>query len=109
LVVVEDDGAVLRAYVAALTVRGRRGVGREEDEEEVAGRHLLGVVGDLDDLGVAGAAGADLAVGGVLDAAAGVAGRDLPDAAERLHHGLDAPEAAAAEGRGFGVGTHSSV
>ena len=62
----------------------------------------LRVVGDLDDLGVAGAAGADLFVGGFVDGAVAVAGDDGLHAFESLEDGFAAPEAAFAEGGGFG-------
>ena len=95
---VEDDGAVLRAGVGALPVQRRRVVRGEEDVEEVAVADDVGVEVDLDDFGVAGAPGADGVVRRVLDVAAHVAGDDAVDAAQRLHDGFDAPEAAAAEG-----------
>ena len=101
VVVVEDGGAVLRADVVALPVERRRVVGLPEDFQQVVECDFVGVVGDLDDLGVAGAAGADLFVGRVVDVAAAVAGDDGLHAAEALEHGFGAPEAAGAEGGGF--------
>ena len=62
---------------------------------------FVGVVDDLDDFGVAGAAGADLFVSGLVDGAAAVAGDDGLHAAEALVDGFAAPEAAFAERGGF--------
>ena len=58
-----------------------------------------GVVGDLHDLGVAGAPAADLLVGRVRDLAAGVARDHALDALQVLVDRLQAPEAAAAQRR----------
>ena len=59
------------------------------------------VVGDEDDLGVAGLAGADLAVVGVRGEATGVAGRRRHDAGRLPEVLLGAPEAAEPEDRGL--------
>src|SRR5690606_20103406 len=56
----------------------------------------------LDDLGMAGQAGADILVGGVLGVAAHVAGPDREHALGDTEDGLGTPEASAADGRGLG-------
>ena len=56
---------------------------------------------DLDDLGVARAAGADLLVGRVGHLAAHVAGLDRLDASEFVVDRFETPEAAAGERRNF--------
>lgn len=58
---------------------------------------------DLRDLGVTGAAGANLFIGGVFRFAAHVARDDGVHAVELLKHGFDAPEAASAKGCGFQI------
>ena len=93
--VIEDGRAVLRAGIRPLAIERRRVVDHEEDIEDLAEGDDGGVERHLDDLGVAGRAGADLLVGGVRPDAAGVAGLDLLDAAQPLEDGLDAPETAA--------------
>lgn len=67
----------------------------EKDAQEVLVGDPLWVEGQLHDLGVAGAAGADLFVAGVFGVAAHVAGDDALDAGQELIDGLEAPEAAA--------------
>ena len=64
-------------------------------------RDLGRVVRHLHHLGVAGAAGADLLVRRALLGAARVAGDHALHAAHLLVHGLQAPEAAAAQRRGL--------
>ena len=78
-VVGEDGRAVLGADVGPLAVRGGRVVDRPEDVEELVVGDLLGVVVDLDDLGVAGPAGADVAIGRVGERPARVADGDVGD------------------------------
>ena len=53
---------------------------------------------------MAGAAGADLFVGRLVDVAAAVAGDDGLHAVESLENGFAAPEATFAEGGGFELG-----
>ena len=60
------------------------------------------IEGEADDFGMAGAAGADMVVGGVRLRPAHVAGFDGVDAAQFVVDGLDAPEAPAGEVGGFG-------
>jgi hypothetical protein len=93
----EHDGAVLVTDVPALPVQLRRVVLAPEDVEQLLVRDPLGVVGHLDDLGVAGRVRADVLVGGVLERAALVADLSLGDAVDLTERGLDAPEAAGAE------------
>src|SRR6185295_7160816 len=76
----ENLGAVLRAGVGALAVHLRWVMrNREEDLQDGAVGDLLGIVGDLHRLGVAGAAGADALVVGILLVAAGVDRHGLGD------------------------------
>jgi len=79
LAVVEDGGAVLRADVRALAIQRRRVVHAEKDVQQVAERDNRGVERDVDDLGVARRAAADLTVRRVDDVAARVAGLDALD------------------------------
>src|SRR5205085_1697761 len=72
-------------------------VGCEEDVEDVAIAHLVGVEGHPDRLGMAGVAAADLLVGRVGDMAADIAALDLADADNVLEHRLGAPEAPAGQ------------
>ena len=72
---VEQRRPILRADVGALAVECRRVVVGPEDVEQLLVGDAVGVVLDLDDLGVAGAVGADVLVGGVGEGAAHVADR----------------------------------
>src|SRR5205085_3634555 len=96
-IVEEDHRAVLVADVPALAVELGRVVLGPEDLEQLLVRDLLRVVGDLDDLRVAGRVGADVLVGRVLERAALVADLCPGYAVELAERGLHAPEAAGAE------------
>ena len=102
---VEDGRAVAGADVVALAVLRRRIVDLEEELEEVAEAHLVGIEDDLDGLGV----GAVLAVGGVGDVAARVADPGRDDAGHLADEVLHAPEAAAGEDGGLGLVAHSGA
>lgn len=93
----EDAGAVLGADVVALAVTLGGVVGLEGDFHEVLEGDLGGIIDDADDLGVAGAAGADLAVGGVRGVAAGEADGGGGDAGGLSKELFDAPEATETE------------
>lgn len=105
-VVVEDDGAVLGAHVRALSVEGGGVVDGEKDLQEILVADEVGIVGDLNDFGVAGTSAGHFAVGGVGGVAALVAGHHVGDAFEFFEEGFEAPEAASAKGgpAGFVVG-----
>src|SRR3990172_8691702 len=101
LAAVEDRGPVLFASVAKLAVgRDRVDIVPEDVQQPFVG-DLLGVVGDLNALGVAGEAGSHLLVRRVFLGTARVPGRDGDHAVELLEGALHAPEAAACE-RGTG-------
>ena len=97
----EDGGAVLGADVVALAVEGGGIVDGEEDVQQVGVGDASGVEGDADDLGMTGAPGADLVVGGVGGGATGIAGDDIGDAEDLVEDGFEAPEAAAGEDGGL--------
>src|SRR5262249_6962939 len=94
-----DHRAVLIADVRALPVQLRRIVLVPEGREERLVRDDILVVGDLDDLGVAGVVVADLLVAGVDGAAARVADAGRANALEAAEGRLDAPEAPCPERR----------
>ena len=96
-VVEEDRGTVVVTDVPALTVELRRVVLRPEDVEQLVVRDPVGVVGDLDHLGVTGLVRADVLVGRVFHLAAGVADARRGHSVELTERRLDAPEAAGAE------------
>ena len=91
----EDGGAVLGADIVALAVEGGGIVDGEEDVQQVGVRDAGRVEGDLHDLGMTGATGADLLVAGVGGGAAGITGDDIRDANHLVEDGFEAPEAAA--------------
>jgi hypothetical protein len=94
----EDRRPVLRTEVEALTVHLGWVVLVPEHGEQLVVAHPLGVVLDLDRLGMAGAAAADGAVVGTVHGAAGVADSGRNDAVD-LHEGvLDVPETPGCEG-----------
>src|SRR5699024_3129065 len=97
LVAVEHGRPVLGADVVALTVEARGVVAGEEQAEDDLFGDDVGVEGHLQGFGVAGHAGADLAVAGVVGVAAGVAGDHFSHAGGPLVDGVEAPEAAGAE------------
>ena len=95
----EDDAAVLGAPVGALAVELGGIVEGEEELEELGVGDAVGVVGELDDFGVAGEVGADGVVAGVVSGAAFVADGGFKDAGNLLEFCFDSPEAACAECR----------
>ena len=97
----EDDRAVAGADVVALAHALGRVVGLPEGLEQLLVGDPRRVVGDEDDLGVTGPAGADLLVGRVRRVATGVADGRRHDARELPEILLVAPEAAEAEDRGL--------
>src|SRR5919197_4050512 len=94
-----DRRAVLGADVVALAHALRRVVALPEHLQQLVVRALRGVVDDQHGLGVAGAAAADLLVGGVRRVAAGVADGGGDDAGRLPEEALGAPEAAEREDR----------
>ncbi len=96
--VVEDRGAVGRAFVVALAVLRRRVVHAEVPAQELLEGKLLRVVDDARDLGVAHV----VAVGRVLDRAAGVADFGADHTRDLAQYLLHAPEAAARQLDSFG-------
>ena len=98
VVVIEDDRAVLRSHVGALPVQRRWIVRFPEHFQQVVERDLAGIELDLADFRVPCVALAHLFVGRVVDFAPGVSRLDGDHAVNLLKHGLDAPEAAGAEG-----------
>ena len=94
----EDDRTVLVADVGALAVDLRRVVHLEEILHERAVGDLGRIERDLDDLGVAGALGADLLVGREVGLTAGVAADGGLDAGDLGVLVFDAPETTGAEG-----------
>src|SRR5258705_12019999 len=98
---VEDCRAVLRPDIVALAVERGRVVDHEEHLEDFLERHLLRVKGELDHLGVAGLARADLLVAGVCRLSPHVAGLDRFHALEVVEYGLQAPETASGQSGDF--------
>ncbi len=82
----------------------------EEDVEDHLARDDVGVEVDAHDLGVARVAAAYVLVGRVGGAPARVTGFDAANASEVAEHGIEAPEAAAAQdgGGGWGFSGHGS-
>ena len=76
--------------------------GEEQAEDDLFGDDV-GVEGHLQGFGVAGHAGADLAVAGVVGVSACVAGDHFSHAGGPLVDGVEAPEAAGAEGEGMKI------
>src|SRR5690606_20130899 len=95
----EDHRAVLAADVVALAHALRRVVRLPEHLQEVPVADALRVIDDEHGLGVAGAAGADLAVARIRGVAARITGRRDPDAVELPELPFDAPETAHREHR----------
>src|SRR3981189_831038 len=98
---VEDCRAVLRPYIIALAIERGRVVDHEEHLEDFLERHLLRVEGELDHLGVAGLARADLLVAGVCRLSPRVAGLDRFHALEVVEYGFQAPETASGKSGDF--------
>src|SRR5205823_4429303 len=94
---IEDNRAILRPSVRTLTVQSRRVMYRKEDFQGFASCRQRRIIRDLNHLGMSGAAGADLPVTGVRDAAAGVTRYHIGDAFQFIKDGFDAPEAAASQ------------
>ena len=99
LVLREDRRTILSPDVVALAIELRRVVNREEDVEQIVIAQLVIVEGDPDRLGVAGIAAADLLVGGIFGASAGVAAFDLLHAHDVEENRLGAPKAPACQHR----------
>ena len=93
----EDGRAVLRADVRSLPVQSGRVVIIPEDFEQVVIVDDLGIEGDLDYFGMAGAICADVFIGGVIELAAGVPDLRGFDARQTPELGFDAPKAACPE------------
>ena len=95
LAAVKNDRAVLRAAVRALAVQRGGIVGVPEIAQQFLVGNFLRVKLDLDDLGVAGVAAANLMVGRIFGVPAGVAAGDGEDAGQPLKDRFRTPEAAA--------------
>jgi uncharacterized protein len=93
----EDGRAVLVADVRPLPVQRGRVVIIPEDFEQVVIADDLGVEGDLDDFGVAGAIRANVFVGRVVQLPAGIADRCGFNARQTPERGFDTPKTACAE------------
>src|SRR5207245_10922323 len=101
-------GALLLAYDEVLAIQRLHVVIHPEHGEEPVVGDTGGIVLDLHDLGVPGAPGADVLVGGVPETAAGVADGRRYDALDLLKSGLDPPEAAGSERRLLHAREHSA-
>src|SRR2546421_1076178 len=97
-IVIKNDGTILRADVRALAVRGRGIMRFPENLQEFFVGDFPGIEFDLDDLGVAGGARADLLVSRILLCAAGITADDGLHAVQSFEDRFHAPEAAAAKG-----------
>ena len=97
LVAIQNDGAIRRAFVRALTVQRRRVVRLPENFQQLVVGNLRGIKFNLRHLGMAGRLGADFLIGRIFRGAAGESARDGNDAGQPFKNGLHAPEAAAAE------------
>src|SRR5699024_12312305 len=86
----------------ALPVESRGVVAGQAQAEDAPFGDDVRVEGHLPGFGVAGHAGADLAVAGVVGVAAGVAGDHFSHAGGPLVDGVEAPEAARSEERRVG-------
>src|SRR5439155_13189764 len=93
VVVVEDRRAVLVAAIAELAVLRERIVVVPEHVEELFVGDLGRVVDDLDRLGMAGAAAADVIIGRIGELPASIARGGADDAFDLVEIGLNAPEA----------------
>jgi len=87
----EDDRAILVADVGPLAVHLGGVMHLEEILHERAVGDLGRIEGDLDDLGVTGALGPDLLVGGEIGLAAGIAADGGFDAGESWRTGIRRP------------------
>ncbi len=103
---IENDRAVLGAHVVSLTIERRRIVGSEEDREEIFIGDLAQIEFDPDDLRVSGSPAADLFIGRILHAPAGVSGHDRNHPSKLIEHSFSAPEAASAKNRDFSFLLH---
>jgi uncharacterized protein len=93
----EDRRAVLVADVGSLPVQRGRVVIIPEDFEQFVIADDLGVKGDLDHLGMAGAIRADVFIGGVVQLPAGITDLRGLDARQTPERGFDAPKTACTE------------
>src|SRR5690242_8140178 len=76
----EDGGSVLGTDVRYLAIHRGGIMGRPEDIEQLLVVHLLRVIGNLNDFGMAGLVGADILVGGIVRVAAQIAHGRVDDA-----------------------------
>jgi uncharacterized protein len=93
----ENRRPILVADVRSLPVQRGGVVITPEDFEQVVIADDLGIEGDLDHFGVAGAIRANVFIGGVVDLAAGIADRRGFDARETPKRSFDAPKTACTE------------
>ena len=98
-----DAGAVLGAFVMALTVDADGVDGLEIHTQEEGQADNGGVIDDADGLGIAGLVCADVLVGGAGGVAVGVADLGVEDSLQLLEIMLGAPEAATGKVDLFGV------
>src|SRR5512143_919257 len=89
----EDCGTILRSDIRTLAILSRRIVEFPEMIDQLGVRNSRGVESDFDDLGVAGAIGADVAIGRILQGSTLVAGGRIDDPGNVAEIGFDAPEA----------------
>src|SRR5699024_7573896 len=100
LIAIEHRRPVLRSDVVALTVETRRVVPSEEEPEDDVVGNDLGVESHLQRFGMTGGAAADLPITGIVGVPARVPGDHFGHAGGPLVDGVEAPEAARAEGEG---------
>ena len=101
IVMAEDDAAVLRPDVVALAVLRRWIVDGKEYPQQIGVGNVVRVEGDPHHFGMPRAAGANLLVARVRHVPAGIARNHAADTTQPEKDGLQAPEAAAAQGRQF--------
>jgi hypothetical protein len=94
LVVIKDGRAILGAHIRPLPVQGSWVVGAPEHVQQVLKGNDLRIICDLHRFGVTGVAGTHLLIGGILHAAARVAGHDLMHAFQVLENGFHTPKTA---------------
>jgi hypothetical protein len=93
----KDRGAVLLAEVRALPIHLRGIVQGKERLQQSFESNLFGIVGYLDDFGVAGFVGAHIFVRGIFCVSIGIADCSFGDSRNIIEGGFDAPEAAGSE------------
>src|SRR5690606_37403304 len=99
--------AILRPDIVALAIERVGIVDREEDFEDLAVPDAIGIEADPTHLGMAGSAGADFFVAGILDRASVLVRVYPQDAVEFQISGVEAPDAASAQTRDLRV--HSTL